>query len=418
MFNKAGRKTIYLDHASLTPVDEGVLRVMYDYDKTHVGNPSGIHADSVMASNELEKARTTVAGFLSCRKEEVVFTSGGTEGDNLAIWGAVLAYKGTGLPHIVTTNIEHSAVRELCLYLENPPAGGKKAEVTFVAVGADGVVDPKEIKKALKPNTVLVSVQYANNEVGTIQPIREIAKVVRQYRKENADSVVLFHTDAAQAMQYCNTNVQQIGVDMLSFNGSKMYGPRGSGVLFKKHGIPFAPVFYGGHQEHTIRPGTVDVGRAVGLAKAFETAVNIADTETIRLTQLRDYFIDELYKIIPDMVLHGSKTQRLPNNINVSIPGYNSEAIVVYLDAKGIRVSEKSACQSDTGTGSYVLEALEYAKMSSPATKNKDSENIPVYMPHSVGSVRFTLGRSNTKSEIDYTVSTLRDILKLLKSEK
>ncbi len=409
------KKTIYLDYASLTPVDPAVLDCMHEYDKTHVGNPSGIHADSVESKQILEKSRTTIAGHFSARPEEIFFTGSGTEGNNLAIWGAVLAYGSqiapealSVLPHIVTTNIEHSAVRELCLYLEKT----NKAEVTYVAVGADGIVDPKEIKKAIKQNTVLVSVQYANNEIGTIQPIREIAKVVRQYKKTSPlaplhkqwrgeeshyDSFPLFHTDAAQAVQYCNINVQQLGVDLLSCNGSKMYGPRGSGILFKKHGIAFTPVFYGGHQEGGVRPGTEDVGRAVGLARAFDITRAIADTETIKLTEIRDYFIDELYKIIPDMVVHGSVIERLPNNINIAIPGYNSETIVIYLDAQGIRVSEKSACQSDSGVDSYVLEALGYARM---------------------GSIRFSTGRSTTHADIDRTVATLANILKLLTPEK
>ena len=402
------KKTIYLDYASLTPVDPAVLDCMYEYDKTHVGNPSGIHAGSVESKQILEKSRTTISGHFSARPEEIFFTGSGTEGGNLAIWGTVLAYTGAGLPHIVTTNIEHSAVRELCLYLEKT----NKAEVTYVAVGADGIVDPKEIKKSIKQNTVLVSVQYANNEIGTIQPIREIAKVIRQYKKTSPlaplhkqwrgeeshyDSFPLFHTDAAQAVQYCNINVQQLGVDLLSCNGSKMYGPRGSGILFKKHGIPFTPVFYGGHQEGGVRPGTEDVGRVVGLAKAFDIARAMSDTETIRLTEIRDYFIDELYKIIPDMVVHGSPIERLPNNINIAIPGYNSETVVIYLDAQGIRVSEKSACQSDSGVDSYVLEALGYARM---------------------GSIRFSTGRSTTHADIDRTVATLANILKLLTPEK
>ncbi len=427
------KKTIYLDYASLTPVDPAVLDCMYEYDKTHTGNPSGIHADSVESKQILEKSRATIAGHFSARPEEIFFTGSGTEGDNLAIWGTILAYQSQTvpkalsgesilLPHIVTTNIEHSAVRELCLYLEKT----NKAEVTYVAVGVDGIVDPMEIKKSIKQNTVLVSVQYANNEIGTIQPIREIAKVIRQYKKTSPlaplhkqwrgeeshyDSFPLFHTDAAQAVQYCNINVQQLGVDLLSCNGSKMYGPRGAGVLFKKHGIPFTPVFYGGHQEGGVRPGTEDVGRTVGLAKAFDITRAMADTETIRLTEIRDYFIDELYKIIPDMVVHGSPIERLPNNINIAIPGYNSETVVIYLDAQGIRVSEKSACQSDSGVDSYVLEALEYARISA-------SQTLSVPIPSGTGSIRFSLGRSTTMSDIDHTVAILRDILKLLTPEK
>jgi len=444
------KNLIYLDNASLTPVDPAVLDCMYEYDKTHTGNPSGIHADSVESKQVLEKSRAIIAGHFSARPEEIFFTGSGTEGDNLAIWGTILAYESqiapealsavpkalSELPHIVTTNIEHSAVREMCLYLEKT----KKAEVTFVPVGVDGIVDPKEIKKAIKQNTVLVSVQYANNEIGTIHPIREIAKVVRQYKKNltptspfaplhkkwrgeesHHDSFPLFHTDAAQAVQFCNINVQQLGVDLLSCNGSKMYGPRGCGILFKKYGIPFTPVFYGGHQEGGVRPGTEDVGRAVGLAKAFDITCAIADAETIRLTEIRDYFISELYKIIPDLIVHGSILERLPNNINVSISGYNSETIVIYLDAQGIRVSEKSACQSDSGVDSYVLEALEYAKIVSPARQSLGvggSQTLSVPIPSGTGSIRFTLGRSTTMSDIDHTVATIRDILKLLKPEK
>lgn len=401
MFRK---KTIYLDYASMTPIDKRVAKLVSGHARKVALNPNAIHSGGVFARNIVEGARKSIARSINALPDEIFFTGSGTESDALAILG-LLATRNFLLepnqkPHIVTTNIEHSAVLENCKILEERG----EAEVTYVNVEENGIVDPRKIREAIKENTVLVSVMYANNEIGTIQPLREIAKEIRHYKKHNGNTheFPLLHTDAAQAMNYLDTdNVDRLGVDMMSFNSTKIYGPKGVGVLYKKRGINLTPLYAGGGQEGGLRSGTENVPAIAGMALALEIAKEIKNKEIVRLTSLRDYTIGKLlnlgeksgYKII----INGDIENRLPNNINITIEGISSELLVIELDAKGVAVSERSACSADSDEGSHVIRALR--------ENNNDS-------------VRITLGRDTKKSDLDYLVSTLEKILNKYKSWK
>jgi len=372
--NKKLRK-IYLDYASSALLESA--------------NPGAIHELGRKEKEKLDGARSQVAKILNSSREEIIFTSGATESNNLAILGLVRNFKK---PHIVTTNIEHASVMEVYKYLQN----SKQAKVTFVEVEPTGVVDPKKIRKALTKDTVLVSVMYANNEIGTIEPITEIAKTLRHHNKSNKQKV-FFHTDATQAMNYLPVNVQRLGVDLMSFNAAKIYGPKGVGVLFIKKGTPLQKIMYGGDQERGLRPGTENVGGAMALASALEAVEKIKVKEVKRLTKLRDYFFKELKKINFDFVINGDLKNRLPNNINITIPNIPSDLLVIELSERGIMAAAKSACKAGDGKASYVIEAI------NPKIKETD------------GSLRFTLGRDTTKADINFAIKSLTQILLKLK---
>lgn len=371
--------TIYLDHASSSLPKSA--------------NPGGIHEFSLKEKNKLEKARAIVAQILGAHSYEIIFTSGATEANNLAILGLVKNFKK---PHIVTTNIEHASVLEVCRHLEET----KQAEVTYIEVEENGIVDPKKIKKALRKNTVLASVMYANNEIGTIQPIMEIAKEIRHFNKINSLKI-FFHTDATQAINYLPIKVEKLGVDLMSFNGAKIYGPKGIGVLYVRKNTPIKKIMFGGEQEHGLRPGTENVALAVGIAKALEKVESMKEKETKRLVELRSYFIDKLQHshILKNvgMIFNGDLKNRLPNNINITIPKIPSDLLVIELSARGIMVAGKSACKSGDGKASHVIKAI-----------NKNIADTD-------GSLRFSLGRNTTKKDIDYTIKSLSQILQKLK---
>ena len=380
-------------------------------------NSGAIHALGVQEKNKLENARGAVAEILNAHSNEIVFTSGATESNNLAILGLVYPYlaspysrgrkkEGVVLPHIVTTNIEHASVLEVCKFLEKT----KQAEVTYVSVEENGIVDPKKIKKALKKNTVLVSVMYANNEIGTIQPIKEIAKEIRHYKKIHltpsplslirrggGERFPVFHTDAVQAVNYLPISIPQLGVDMMSMNSAKIYGPKGVGALYVKKGTPLSPIMFGGNQEFGFRPGTENVALAVQFAKALQITEKIKEIEAKRLIKLRDYFFTKLSKVTFDNVVNGDLKNRLPNNVNITISDIPSDLLVIELSARGIMASAKSACKSGDGKASYVIQAI------NPKIKETD------------GSLRFSLGRETTKADINYTVKALLKILTKLK---
>ena len=356
---------------------------------------------------------------MGAHADEVIFTSGGTESDNLAIQGVINAYAQVDIekdvsvgprevgvsprsrrktPHIITTNIEHSAVRETCHILKQEG----RIELTEVPVEANGIVRPEQIKKTLKRNTILVSIMYANNEIGTIQPIREIAKIIRHHRKITHYSLLttrskmappFLHTDATQAINYLPIKIEKLGVDLLTFNGTKIYGPCGIGILYKKRGVSLSPIFYGGSQEFGLRPGTENMPAIAGIAEALKITEKLKEKESKRLTKLRNYFIDQLQSKFPDIIINGDKEHRLPNNVNISIHGIESELLVLELDARGIAVSSKSACKSDDPEASYVIKAL------------RDGDDTRE------GSVRFSLGRRISKREIDYVIVALGQIL-------
>jgi len=413
---KSNRK-IYLDYASATPVDLSVLRGMHKVLKENYANASSLHDLGVESKQILEKSRFEVANILGAHADEIVFTSGATESNNLAILGVlenslqifyprgsrpVLREGRSGkkteenflLPHIVTTNIEHPSVLEVCKYLEKE----KKAEVTYVSVEKNGIVDPQKIKQAIKENTILVSVMYANNEIGTIQPIAEIAKVIRYSNKNNPKQKIYFHTDATQAINYLPIKVEKLGIDLMSFNGGKIYGPKGVGALYLKRKTPINKILFGGSQEFKLRPGTENLAGIVGLADALKLTEKIKEKEIKRLSALHSYFMQKLLNSVEGLKINGDIENRLPNNLNVSIPKIPSDLLVVELSARGIFVSEKSACKSGDKAGSYVLSAINNPKL---CKKNN--------------SIRFSMGRQTKKEDIDDTVSALLEILKKLK---
>ncbi|MFA6514875.1 MAG: cysteine desulfurase family protein [Candidatus Paceibacterota bacterium] len=406
-------KNIYLDNAGATPINKEVAKIVALYEREFFANPSSIYTSGVKVRNIIEENRNKIAKLINAHSDEIIFTGSGTESDALAILGVIKNYelkvknekKESKIPHIVTTQIEHPAVLENCKVLEEKG----EAEVTYVSVDKNGIINLDELEESLKENTILVSVMYANNEIGTIQPIEEIAKIIRRFRKSNSCSsrFPLLHTDACQTMNYLFTeNIEKLGVDLMTFNSSKIYGPKGVGVLYVKRGVELAPLYRGGGQEFGLRSGTESVSLIAGLALALEITNKIKEKEFIRLTKIRDYGIKKLlslsmvsgYKIS----LNGDREKRLPNNINISISGISSELLVVELSARGIYVSEKSACKSDNNDKSHVIKAI---RKICP----KDKEE---------GSIRISLGRCNKIGDVDVLYKELKKILEKYSGNK
>lgn len=378
---------IYLDYAATTPCDPKVLRAMLPYFKKDFGNPSSIHQTGQKAAMAVDEARKDVADFLGCSLPEVVFTGSATEANNLAIFGTVKASKA-GRPHIITTRIEHHAVLEPFEALEK-----QGAEVTYLPVDGDGLVRLSDIKKALKKQTVLVSIMYANNEIGTVQPIAEISRLIK---KTNPQTV--FHTDAVQAVNFLECDVKKLGVDLLTMSGHKIYGPKGVGALFVRKGVDIVPLIYGGGHEAGFRSGTENVAGIVGLAAALKEVQDPKiKIHNIKIKQLRDKAIKTILKSIGGTRLNGSKDHRLPNNINISFAGTEGEALVISLDQKGIAVSTGSACSSKILEPSHVLKGLGLS----------DEE------AHS--SLRISLGRLTTQKEIEKLCRVLPPIVQRLR---
>ncbi len=372
-------------------------KIYLDYASGCLPNPSSIHSSGVKEKNKLEQARRTVMQILNAGKEEVIFTSGSTESNNLAILGLVQNFEQM---HIVTTNIEHSSVLEVFKFLEK----NNKIKVSYVSVGEDGLIDPREIKKVLTKDTVLVSVMYANNEIGTIQPIKEIAKEIRHFNKMN-NAKVFFHTDATQATNYLPLSIPQLGVDLMSFNSAKICGPKGVGVLFVKKGTPISPINFGGNQEFGLRPGTENVAGIAAFAKVLESVEKNKEKENKRLKQIQNYFISKLQSMSFQkfgILINGDLENRLPNNINITIPNIPSDLLVIELSARGIEVSSKSACKSGDGKDSYVIAAL------------RQEDGLSAKALASAGSVRFSMGRDTKKEDIVFILKTLLQVLNKL----
>jgi cysteine desulfurase len=398
------RKVIYMDNASTTPVRKEVVLAMKPYWNEEFGNPSSITKIGVKARQAVEKSRKIVADCLKARPQEIIFTSGGTESNNLAIFGVVNNLEKSGIKisdmHFITTNIEHSSITECFKELER-----RGACVDYLPVKENGIVDLKDLRKAIKKNTVLVSVGYANNEIGTIQPIREIVKEIRHARKNNhspkkANDIgeyPLFHTDASQAGLYLDLNINQLGVDLMTLDAQKMSGPKGVGILFIKAGVSLSPVIFGGGQEKGLRSGTENVPLIVGQAKAFEIARKNFDKNAKKIKIIRDYFWREIAKEIPEAVLNGDLENRLPNNLNISIPGIDSEFTVLCLDEAGIVSSTKSAC-GYAEDESFVIRALGRGEVLAKST------------------LRFSLGEDIIKKDIDFVVSKLKNIIQKQKN--
>ena len=393
------KKRIYLDYASSAPVLSVVFDVTKKLQSQLFGNPSSIHKDGARAKRALQESRIQIAQFFDAHADEMLFTSGGTESNGLAILGTYWASKKNPeflnrRPHILTTAIEHPSVLRTCEVLEKIGAS-----VTYLPVDSDGLVSLKSISEALRPETILVSIAYVNNEIGVIQPIKEIAKEIRRYKKNNdTDAYPLFHIDACQAIQYLDIGVERLGVDLLTWNGTKIGGPRGTGVLYVKRGTPISPLYFGGGQENGMRSGTENVPAIVGVGLALADVRKKYEKESNRLSVLRDFCISEINKKFPDARINGNMESRLSNNINVSFKNFASELLVLELDAKGFSVSAGSACSSSTDTGSHVLSAL-YGF--------GDEKKW--------GSIRISLGKGTKKQDIDALIKTLRDIFEKYK---
>ncbi len=384
-------KPIYLDNAAATPLDLRVKEAMLPYLDDQFANPSSLYAAAREARLAIDNARAKVANILGAKKAEIIWTAGGTESINLAVQGVMRKYPDG---HMVTLAIEHEAVLQTAAVFNH----------TVVPVKASGIVEPNEITRAITDQTVLVSVMYANNEIGTIQPIADIGKLIAGVRgdrkKRGIDTPIYLHTDACQAAGALDLHVSRLGVDMMTLNGSKMYGPKQTGILYVRAGIQLEPLIYGGGQERGLRSGTENVAGIVGFATALELAEAEKGAEGKRLAQLRDSLIAGLQKTIPELILNGHAKHRLPNNINVTIPGIDGETAVLYLDNAGISASTGSACTTGGTEPSHVLLAIGRRAQESTA------------------SLRFTLGRHTTAADIAHVIEVLPHIAARLRDLK
>jgi cysteine desulfurase len=394
------KKIIYLDNAATTPVRKEVGEAMKPYWTEIFGNPSSITKMGIEACLVVEKSRAKISELISARSKEIFFTSGGTESNNLAILGVANNLEKSGLKisdlHFISSNIEHSSVAECFRELER-----RGAQVDYLSVKENGLIDSKDLRKMLKPNTVLVSIGYANNEIGTIQPVVDIAKEIRHARKfssihktqdKKLECFPIFHTDASQAGLFLNLNINQLGVDLMTLDAQKIFGPKGVGMLFIRDGVKVSSLIFGGGQEKGLRAGTENVPLVVGLAKALEIARKDFEKKAQKIKVIRDYFWKKIIKEVPGVCLNGDLENRLANNLNVSIPGVDSEFTVLCLDEAGIVCSTKSAC-NQTDEGSYVVRAL------------GKSEEV------AKSTLRFSLASNITKKDINFAVSALKNIV-------
>jgi cysteine desulfurase len=373
-------KRIYLDYAATTPMRSEVLEAMQPYLTEVFGNPSSIYSYGHEAKAGVDKARTAVASLLGAREEEIVFTGGGTEADNFAIKGIGFANRSKG-NHIITSSIEHHAVLETCQFMET-----QGFAVTYLQVDKYGMVDPDDVKNAITPETILITIMHANNEIGTIQPISEIGRIARE-------AGVYFHTDAVQTAGHIPSDVNELNVDMLSTSAHKLYGPKGVGALYLRKGTRIVPLIHGGEQENNRRASTENVAGIVGFGKAAELAKLELKVESTRIAAMRDRLVNSLEKNIDEIQLNGHRTRRLPNNINLTVAYTEGESIVLNLDLKGICASTGSACTSSSLEPSHVLVAI----------------GLPQEIAYS--SFRMTLGKWNTDEDIDRVIQVLPEVI-------
>ena len=371
---------VYLDNNATTKVDEEVVKAMIPYFSEYYGNPFSLHLFGNETSLAVTQARQTIADILKAKPNEIIFTASGSEADNLAIRGIAKAYKHRG-KHIITSTIEHPAVKNTFMDLMEDGF-----EITMVPVDENGVMIMDEFKKALREDTILVSVMHANNEVGSFQPIEEIAKITKERK-------IIFHVDAVQTMGKVEIYPEKMGIDLLSFSGHKFHAPKGIGVLYKRDGVRLARIITGGNQEGKRRPGTSNVPYIVGLAKALQMAVANMKEEWNREETLRDYFEDEVSKRIPEIRINGKGARRLPGTSSITFKYLEGESMLLNLSLKGIAVSSGSACSSDSLQPSHVLLAM----------------GVPAEFAH--GTLRFSLSKYTTKEEIDYTIESLVEII-------
>lgn len=393
------KQKVYLDYASTTPLDPRVFAAMKPYFSKKFGNPMSLHSFGREANEAVEKSRRKIADFFGSAPDEIIFTSGATESNNFAVKGTALAFSARhkkNKPHVITTQFEHSCVLSACKTLEQQGI----AEVTYLPVPKDGVIPANSVRDAIRPDTVLISVMYVNNEIGTVQPIKEIGKIVfalNKKRESENNHKIIFHTDAVQALNYFNCNVHELGVDLLTASAHKIYGPKGAGCLYIKNNSPIARIQDGGGHEHGLRAGTLNVPGIVG----FGEAVQIANKERIKnfkiAEKLRDYLFASIMREIKNVKLNGSVSKRAPNNLNLNFKDVEGEGLLLDLDLAGIAVSTGSACSSGDLKPSHVL------------------LSIGISEEESHGSLRITLGKYTTKKEADYFITALKDTVKRLR---
>jgi len=387
------KREVYLDHAATTPLHPAVREVMLPYLGEKFGNPSSFHSIGKIVKDDVDTARARIAEILHARPDEILFTSGGTESDNLAILGYARKNQQEG-KHLITTTIEHHAVLEAMIHLEKKEG----FEVTYLEPDREGLISVDQVEKVLREDTILVSIMYANNEIGTIMPIADMGNMIQKWRDEHKRPFLKFHTDACQTPEYLDLDVEKLHVDMLTLNGSKMYGPKGMGLLYLKRGIKLQPLQFGGSQERALRPGTEHVAGIMGMAKSLELAQANREEESVRLAKLRDAFIEGIQSRISKTRLNGHPTKRLPNNVNISIMDIEGEAMILYLDAEGVYASTGSACTSASLDPSHVILAL----------------GLPYEVAH--GSIRFSLGASTTEEDLAYVLEVLPPLVEKLRS--
>lgn len=377
-------RIIYLDNAATTKTAPEVVQAMLPYFTENYGNPSSIYSLGAESKKAISQVRETIAGTLGAANNEIYFTAGGSEADNWALKAVAEAYASKG-KHIITSKIEHHAVLHTCEYLEK-----NGCEITYVNVDENGIVKLDELEKAIRPDTILISIMYANNEIGTIQPIKEIGEIARKHN-------VLFHTDAVQAYGQLPINVDECSIDMLSASGHKLNGPKGIGFLYIRKGIKIRSFIHGGQQERGRRAGTENVPGIVGLGAAVERAFSMMEEKTVKERELQDYLIGRIESEIPYCRLNGDREKRLPNNVNFSFRFVEGESLLIMLDMKGICASSGSACTSGSLDPSHVL--------------------LAIGLPHEIahGSLRMSLNEENTKEELDFTVEAIKEIVTKLR---
>ena len=378
-------KKIYLDHAATTAVRPEVLDAMLPYFTELYGNPSSVYEFASQNKEAVDAARETIANALGAKPQEIYFTAGGSESDNWALKATAEAYRDKGR-HIITSKIEHHAILHTCQYLEK-----NGFEVTYLDVDENGILKLSELEKAIRPDTILISIMYANNEIGTLQPIKEIGEIAHKHG-------ILFHTDAVQAFGQVPIDLEAGHIDMLSASGHKLNGPKGIGFLYIRKGVKIRSFLHGGAQERNRRAGTENVPGIVGMGKAVEIAMKTMEERAQKETELRDYLIDRILSEVPFVRLNGDRKKRLPNNVNVSFQFIEGESLLIMLDMKGICASSGSACTSGSLDPSHVL--------------------LAIGLPHEIahGSLRMTLGYENTKEQMDYTVESIKEIVAKLRS--
>ena len=384
-------KLIYMDYAATTPTRQEVVNTMLPYMTTNFGNPSSIYTLAQDARNAVDSARKTISQILGSRSSEIVFTSGGTESDNTAIKGVSFAMKHLG-NHIITSMVEHHAVLHTCQQMEQ-----FGFDVTYLPVDHNGQVRIEDLENSVTENTILVSIMYANNEIGTIQPIKDMVRTVKNKANELSKTIV-FHTDAVQAVGHVDIDVTELGVDMLSMSAHKFYGPRGVGALYVKRGTPFESLLAGGGQERQRRSGTENVPGIVGMAHALQLTHTDRKHESLRISKMRDRVVTELSNSVENLVFNGHPINRLDNNVSVSFKGVEGEPVLMGLDFAGICASSGSACSSASVEPSHVLLAI-----------GRSAEEAQ-------GTLRITLGRDNSEEDIDYLLDVLPNLVNKLRA--